>query len=64
MVWARGQVGTEECPRSYVTAASMELLEKYSAWRTFGPAEVSGREAEAFAILEREWRMERIDGER
>ena len=33
VVWARGRVATEECPTSFVTPASMELVEKYFAWK-------------------------------
>ena len=64
MVWAKGRVGTEECPRSFVTTASIEFLEKFSFRRTVDLGEATAREAEAFAILERELRMEQTNGQR
>lgn len=64
MVWARGRVTIEECPRSYVTPASIELVEKYFAWKTVGMEEIRAREAEAFVILEQEWRAEQSHGQR
>jgi hypothetical protein len=55
-VWARGRVATEECPRSLVTPASLELLEKYWVWKASGGAlgELSAREADAVLLLESE----------
>src|SRR5437763_13909081 len=35
-VWARGGVWSAECPRSYITAESIYLLEEYSVWRITG----------------------------
>lgn len=64
MVWAKGQVATEECPKSFVTAASAELVEKYFAWKAFGAGEMTAREAEAFLVLEKEWRAEQTNGQR
>jgi hypothetical protein len=77
VVWARNGAAAEECPTSLVTPASIEFLEKFFAWKTVGVIKVTAgestagelttqgltaREAEAFVMLEREWRMERADG--
>ena len=64
MVWARGRVGTEECPRSFVSAASVGFVEKYFARKMMDLGDVTAREAEAFAIVERELRMEQANGQR
>ncbi len=63
MVWLSGNAAAEECPTSLVTAASVELVEKFLAWKFAGPAyfgqrEMTAREAEAFTILEQEWRAD------
>lgn len=65
MVWLRGRVAAEECPRSLVTAGSVEMVEKFWAWKfvgraVFDGAEMTAREADAFTILEQEMRA---DGE-
>jgi hypothetical protein len=64
-VWARGRVATEECPRSYVSAQSLEWLEKYFLWRRLGalyPEPVSVKDLEAFTALDQEIATERGDG--
>jgi hypothetical protein len=61
MVWARGRVSSEECPKSLVTPASVELLEKFYGWKFAGGgslAELPAKDADAFLILEGEWRGE------
>jgi|SRR5579862_3455918 len=63
LVWARGRVGAEECPKSLVTAQSLEWVEKFLTWKFEGApriGELTARDADAFLILEREWR----DGQR
>ena len=50
---------SEECPKSLVTARSVEWLEKFFAWKFAGGGaldELEAREADAFLTLEREWR--------
>src|SRR5580692_95289 len=32
VVWAKGRVATEECPTSFITPVSVELVEKYFAY--------------------------------
>ena len=61
LVWARGRVSSEECPKSLVTPGSVELLEKFLGWKFAGGGslnEVPAKEADAFLILEGEWRAE------
>lgn len=61
LVWARHDVATDTCPKSYVTAQSWEWLEQFVVWRRLGyrgPAEPSAREVEAFMILENEMQTE------
>ena len=61
LVWVRGRVSSEECPKSLVTPASVELLEKFYGWKFAGGgslAELRAKEADAFLILEGEWRGE------
>lgn len=63
LVWARGRVATDECPKSAVTAQSLEWIEKFLTWKFIGRAELwdwPARDADALLILEREWR----DGQR
>ena len=61
LVWMRGRVSAEECPKSLVTPASVELLEKYFGWKFAGGGPVvdlPAKDADAFLILEGEWREE------
>jgi len=62
IVWARGPAATEECPKSLVTAESIELLEKFFASKVWGWKEPTAREADAFLALERELRAEGSNG--
>ncbi len=65
LVWVRGRVSSEECPKSLVTPASIELLEKFWGWKFAGGgslAELPAKEADAFLILEGEWRAEEEAG--
>ena len=61
IVWARGRVMAEECPKSLVSAESIELLEKCFARKAFGSSgwpDPTAREADAFLALEAELRAE------
>ena len=61
LVWVRGRVASEECPKSMVTPASVELLEKFFGWKLGGGGqlgELPAREADAFLLLEGEWRAD------
>jgi len=65
-VWARGQVATEECPKSLVSAASLELLEKYFVWKLSGGGglmEMNARVADGFFAIEEEMRGSHNGGE-
>jgi hypothetical protein len=65
MVWVRGRVSSEECPKSLVTPASVELLEKFFGWKFAGGgslAEMPAKEADAFLILEGELKAETEGG--
>jgi hypothetical protein len=61
LVWARGRVGAEECPKSLVSPQSLEWVERFFAWKFAGGGALDAlgaRESDAFLILEREWRAE------
>jgi hypothetical protein len=61
LVWVRGKTGAEECPKSLVTPASLELLEKFFLWRASGSGgldSMTAREAEAMLILQGELRSQ------
>ena len=60
-MWASGRTIAEECPKSLVSAESIELLEKFFARRAFGFSgwsDPTAREADAFLTLEAELRTE------
>jgi hypothetical protein len=57
----RGRAASEECPKSFVTPESVEMLEKFLGWKFAGGgslAELAAKEADAFIALEGEWRSE------
>jgi hypothetical protein len=59
LVWVQGETGIQECPKSYVTAESVEMVERFAVWRKSGAWEwgdLMCREAEAFQVLEEEGR--------
>jgi hypothetical protein len=62
IVWARGPASTEECPKSLVTAESIELLERFFAARQGGWKDPTAREADACLVLEQELRAEGSNG--
>ena len=60
-VWARHDVATETCPKSYVTAQSLGWMEQFFVWRKLAyprQDELSARDVEAFMILENEMGVE------
>jgi hypothetical protein len=66
VVWVHGTTGTEECPKSLIRPESVELVEKYFAWKMHGGAgwmDLMAREADAFQLLDEEWRTEVKNGE-
>ena len=57
VVWARDDVATMECPKSFVTAQSIAWVEEYAVRRRFGQRDidrVGARDVQAFLILEHE----------
>lgn len=62
IVWARGPAAADECPKSLVTAESIETLEKFFAWKAWGWRDPTAREADAFLALEKELRAEGANG--
>ena len=65
LVWVHGTTGVDECPKSFVTPSSVELVEKYFVWKASGAsswANLPAREADAFQILDEEWRTEVTNG--
>ena len=59
-------MATEECPKSLIAGRSLEWVEKFLTWKFSGAggfSELPARDADAFLILEREWRRG-ADGER
>jgi len=65
LVWVQGKTGTDECPKSLTTAASAELVERFFVWKASGAGswdKLSAREADAFVVLEEEWRTSSDSG--
>ena len=66
VVWARGRVATEECPRSSVTPESIGWVEQFFAGKSLGGGEVArlrAKEADAMLTLEKEWREARNENQ-
>jgi hypothetical protein len=66
LVWARKGASLTTCPRSYITAESLGLIEEFLVRRRLGGTgfgELSARQVEAFSILENELEAERRDGQ-
>jgi hypothetical protein len=64
LVWARGRVWTEECPKSAITPQSLEWIEKFLTWKFAGGGAIwdwPARDADAILTLEREWRDGIVD---
>ena len=61
-VWVRGRTAVEECPKSFVTPRSTELVERYLARKLFGGPEMTARDADAFVVLRTEERTEQGHG--
>jgi hypothetical protein len=60
-VWIRRRAASATCPKSYITAQSATWLDEYFVWKTAGQInllDLPAKTAEAFLILEREWRSE------
>ena len=65
-MWARKSVALGVCPKSYITAESIALLNEFAVIRRFARAdisELSGRQLDAFLILEEAVAAEIRDGQ-
>jgi DNA replicative helicase MCM subunit Mcm2 (Cdc46/Mcm family) len=65
-VWARRGIALRTCPKSYITAESLTLVEEFFVRRRLGGmnfTELSARQVEAFVILEKALAKEMNDGQ-
>jgi hypothetical protein len=65
VVWGRKQVQSQECPTSFVTGASMVLLEEFLVRRRLGmheSVETEARKVDGFLILREQMEREERDG--
>lgn len=65
-VWARKSIALQTCPRSFVTSESQAFVEEFLVRRRFGAIEIrelSAKQVEAFAWLEKEFTAEIKDGQ-
>jgi hypothetical protein len=65
VVWARKQVSTFICPKSFITPRSLAWLEEYFVWRNLGrqmDRNMNARTLEAFMILEHQVSLEMNSG--
>ena len=64
VVWARGEVVSERCPKSTITAKSVLFLEQFRWWKELGGDiwSLEAKNAEALLLLEREWGTEMENG--
>ena len=56
-VWGRSHVHTFSCPKSFITADSLTVLEEYGAWKRAGGVsylDLEARALEAFTLLDSE----------
>lgn len=61
IVWTRAGIVTGHCPKSLITAQSLEWLEMFFAWKALGggvPWSMHAKSVDALLVLERAWRME------
>jgi hypothetical protein len=65
VVWARGRISTDECPKSLITAESLGWVEEFLVWKRLRlalPFDINVRQAEAFLILEEQLDLEKQSG--
>jgi len=65
-VWARKGVVSMACPKSIITARSLEMLERFSYWKASGGGSLLHEEAkaaDAILFLNEQWREEQDNGE-
>lgn len=61
-IWARKHVVAVSCPKSLISADSLAWIEEFYAWKLAGGIDcqtMSARQADAFAVLERELATQR-----
>jgi len=66
IVWGRGHVHVEECPKSLVTGDSLALVEEFLVRRRLGvqdSVDLEARKVDAFLILRDETEREERNGE-
>ncbi len=65
VVWARGRTATEECPKSLITAESLQFLEEFHVWKLAGGSvrDMPAKQVDAFVVLEQQWREEMRNAE-
>ena len=65
-VWARKNVALHTCPKSFVTSDSQALVEEFLVRRRLGVIDIrdlSAKQVEAFALLEKALTAEIKDGQ-
>ena len=65
-VWARGGIALETCPKSYVSAESLTLVEEFMVRKRVGTRGVEGlsaKQVEAFLILQEQLAAENKHGQ-
>ncbi|MDQ2776229.1 MAG: hypothetical protein M3Y57_15125 [Acidobacteriota bacterium] len=64
-VWGRDGVYSSQCPKSVITAATLNHLEQYAIWKQFGgdPERLGAKAADAIVLLEWAWKKETTNGE-
>jgi hypothetical protein len=65
IVWGRGPVCAEECPKSFVTGESLSMLEEFFVRQALGaalPVSAPARVVDAFLILREEMEREGRNG--
>lgn len=67
VVWARGPVATEVCPKSMISAESWTFLEQFGVWKTVGLGSTEtlpAKQLDALRVLDQEWLTEKQNAER
>ncbi len=65
-VWARKHVAVSRCPKSYITAESLSMMEDFFLRRRLGATDltrITARQADAFMVLEDAIAAEIRDGQ-
>lgn len=67
IVWVRGNVFSNRCPKSLITAESLRYLDIFTARAQLGGTNIESLEAktaDALLTLQRAWQEENQDGEK